>query len=485
MSRTIKRLIDVVAVLAGLLVLGPFLLLVAAAVRLTMGAPVLFRQVRPGLHGEPFVLYKFRTMLDLRDEQCNLLPDEQRLTPIGRFLRSTSVDELPELFNVLKGEMSLVGPRPLLMQYLPYFTEKERLRFLVRPGITGLAQVCGRNDLTWDLRIATDVRYVQEYSLWLDLQILFLTICGVLKRHGVRVNPGATMLNFDEERSRALEINSEGVSSPLSSRTGLQQSATQCTIRTAHAQDARAIYALMREAFGKDFLSYTIYQAPRAVRYLTELIAQGPDQSLHGFFVICLKEKILGYYNAIRRSDEWFLNYIAVDTAARGYKLGNTLLNHYEERGRIYGCRQLALDVFDSNEVARDWYMKLGYKLHSHRFDVRLALYSLAKKGSLPLNWGSDAWLTALREEKRQGFSKVECQCGQGRLTLGLIANSTCKLLDFEGVTLAEAIFAVGSKLRDEREVLILSSLPHIPVGWPVLSSEKLLRLCKLIKPHV
>ena len=200
-----KRLFDLVLTVPACIVLSPVLLFVALLVRLKLGAPVLFRQQRPGLHGKPFTIYKFRTMTDARDAEGRLLPDADRLTRLGRFLRSTSLDELPEFLNVLKDEMSLVGPRPLLMRYSPYFTDDERSRFTVKPGITGLAQVSGRNDLNWDQRIATDIRYVRELSLRLDLQITFLTVWHVLGRRGLQVDPGATRLDFDEERRRRLE----------------------------------------------------------------------------------------------------------------------------------------------------------------------------------------------------------------------------------------------------------------------------------------
>lgn len=157
---------------------------------------MLFRQMRPGLHGEPFTLYKFRTMTDARDADGNLLPDAQRLTRFGRFLRSTSLDELPELWNVLKGDMSLVGPRPLLMQYLERYTPEQKRRHEVRPGITGWAQVNGRNAITWEEKFALDVWYVDNQSLWLDLRILMLTVWKVLRREAISQAGNATMTEF-------------------------------------------------------------------------------------------------------------------------------------------------------------------------------------------------------------------------------------------------------------------------------------------------
>jgi lipopolysaccharide/colanic/teichoic acid biosynthesis glycosyltransferase len=195
-----KRIFDFVLVSLALILLTPVLGVTAFLVRLKMGSPILFRQKRPGLHGEPFIIYKFRTMSNARDSDGNLLPDAERLTRFGKFLRSTSLDELPELWNILRGDMSLVGPRPLLMRYMPYFSEEEKQRFLVRPGLTGLAQISGRNNLTWDDRLATDVQYVQACSFVLDLKILMETVRQVLVREGIEVNPSATMLDLDVER---------------------------------------------------------------------------------------------------------------------------------------------------------------------------------------------------------------------------------------------------------------------------------------------
>jgi sugar transferase EpsL len=192
----LKRVFDVVVSATALVVLAPVMGLIALAVWRTMGRPVLFRQVRPGLHGKPFVMYKFRTMRDLRDAEGKLLPDEARLTPFGRWLRSTSLDELPELLNVLRGEMSLVGPRPLLMEYLDRYTPEQARRHEVKPGITGWAQIHGRNNLSWDERFKLDVWYVDNWSLWLDLKILWRTLWMVLRREGISAQGHATMPEF-------------------------------------------------------------------------------------------------------------------------------------------------------------------------------------------------------------------------------------------------------------------------------------------------
>lgn len=191
-----KRLFDLLLSFGLLLVLAPPLLLLWGLVRCKLGSPVLFRQVRPGLHGRPFMMVKFRTMTDERGVDGELLPDAQRLTSFGRFLRATSFDELPELWNVLRGEMSLVGPRPLLMEYLPLYTLEQARRHEVRPGITGWAQVNGRNALSWEERFKLDVWYVDHRSLWLDLRILWLTMRKVIVREGISAQGEATMPRF-------------------------------------------------------------------------------------------------------------------------------------------------------------------------------------------------------------------------------------------------------------------------------------------------
>jgi lipopolysaccharide/colanic/teichoic acid biosynthesis glycosyltransferase len=191
-----KPVFDRALSLTALAVLAPLLGLVAVVVRWRLGAPVIFRQSRPGRYGQPFTLYKFRTMTDARDSDGQLLPDGQRLSRLGRFLRATSLDELPELINVLKGDMSLVGPRPLLMQYLPRYTREQMRRHEVLPGITGWAQVKGRNVLSWEEKFELDVWYVDHQSLSVDLKILMITIWKVLRREGISQLGEATALEF-------------------------------------------------------------------------------------------------------------------------------------------------------------------------------------------------------------------------------------------------------------------------------------------------
>ncbi len=196
-----KRAIDILFSATGLVILSPLLFLVALLIRLAMGSPVIFRQKRPGLYGKPFEIYKFRTMNLAPEDTQHLIPDKERVTPMGKLLRSYSLDELPQLWNLLKGDLSLVGPRPLLQCYYPYYSERERKRFLVRPGITGWAQINGRCNLPWDERLEMDVWYVENFSLLLDLKIVGLTLVRVLKRENACFEPSEELrYNLDIER---------------------------------------------------------------------------------------------------------------------------------------------------------------------------------------------------------------------------------------------------------------------------------------------
>lgn len=203
--RFFKRLLDILLSLCILVLLSPVNVILIVLVRIKLGSPVFFRQERPGLNGEIFTLYKFRTMTDARDKNGKLLPDKDRLTSFGKFLRSSSLDELPEFFNILKGDMSFIGPRPLLVSYLPYYTERESLRHTVRPGLTGLAQVSGRNFIDWDRRLAKDVEYVEGLSFLMDLKVLFLSVKVVLCRSDVAEDTNQSEGNFAQIRKERLE----------------------------------------------------------------------------------------------------------------------------------------------------------------------------------------------------------------------------------------------------------------------------------------
>ena len=191
-----KRILDIIIASIALILLSPLYAFVAYKVKKNLGSPVLFRQVRPGLHGKPFEMIKFRTMKDAVDEQGNPLPDSERLTPFGQMLRSTSLDEMPELWNVIKGDMSIVGPRPLLMEYLPLYSPEQAKRHNVRPGMTGHAQVNGRNAISWEEKFKLDTWYVENQSIWLDFKIMFKTVHKVLAKDDISAKGEATMAKF-------------------------------------------------------------------------------------------------------------------------------------------------------------------------------------------------------------------------------------------------------------------------------------------------
>ncbi len=204
-SKLVKRFFDIFFATTALFLVTPIVIAIAASFRIKGdGGPVLFRQVRPGLHGKPFVLYKFRTMTDARDENGELLPDADRLTNLGLFLRNTSLDELPELYNVIKGHMSIVGPRPLLMKYLDRYTPEQARRHDVCPGITGWAQINGRNTISWEEKFKLDVWYVDNKSLYFDLKIIALTIWKIIKREGISQSGHATAEEFNPQISADL-----------------------------------------------------------------------------------------------------------------------------------------------------------------------------------------------------------------------------------------------------------------------------------------
>lgn len=201
-----KRLLDFILAFLALIVLSPVLLIVSLFVKIKLGSPVLFTQIRPGLNGKTFKLYKFRSMTDAKDINGNLLPDDERLTKFGRMLRSTSLDELPELVNIVRGDMSIVGPRPLLVEYMPYFTEEENHRHDVRPGLSGLAQIHGRNILSWEEKFAWDIKYVNKITFLGDMKIIFATIIKTIKRSDILVGKEFKAGRLDKIRAIGKEV---------------------------------------------------------------------------------------------------------------------------------------------------------------------------------------------------------------------------------------------------------------------------------------
>lgn len=464
-----KLFLDIAFAFFTLIFLAPVMVVIALLVWIKLGRPIIFCQIRPGIHGKPFKLFKFRTMTDKCDNQGNLLSDKERLTSFGKILRRLSLDELPSLFNVIKREISFVGPRPLLMKYYPYFKEYECVRFLVRPGITGLAQISGRNDLSWDDRLALDADYVQKLSFSCDIIILLRTLWCVFTSCGIQVDPSSVMHNLDEERRQVLSCQSvENVRSD---------------IRPARVTETREIFQIITEAFKTSSLIYTVYQTPRSKKYLREIIEGRSENQGQYVFVLEKKNSIFGFYHAAIREDQWFLNHIATRSEEAGKGLGNALFHHYEDQGCRRGCLKLALDVFESNELARTWYLRRGYEIESRKYLVRMDLEKAPIRGVRKLRFNPLSFRQALVQEKTRGFSKLCCRVGSAKVILGLIAGTTCKLLDRGDADLEDIISAAARTFGGERRSLILGDLLELPTSILLERSEVILRLSKDVHP--
>ena len=444
--------------------------------RLAIGRPVIFRQKRPGLRGVPFTLYRFRTMNDACGPRGELLPDSQRLTPLGRFLRKTSLDELPELINVLKGNMSLVGPRPLLERYYPYFIGEERARFLVRPGVTGLSQVQGRNDLSWDLRIAKDVEYVQRYSLLLDLRILLLTLLRVLRQGGVRVDPGATMLDFDEERRRHGRV-ARGADAMIVG--GAQSGFTARNVVPAVPGDEGEIYRLIVSAFVDSYLKFTIYQSSKTVGSVRDQITDGIRAGAPRFFVMRCGAALAGFYSAVRRGGELFLSYVATDPRKRSRGAGRALIDHFEATAGSIGCASVGLDVFASNAVARAWYARHGYAVKGTRYHLRFSAATLGDKTAGALVMAEGDLREALAAEAARGFSSVDAYFRGDPVRLGLIDGVVCNILDPRGPSAMPVACASVRALPGTRKWVLVTSMQPLPEQSSAESVEEALYMTK------
>lgn len=463
-----KRCLDLLGAALGLVVLSPVLAGVAVAVRTHLGSPILYQQIRPGYNGKPFRILKFRTMTDQRDNMGNLTPDTTRLTALGRLLRRTSLDELPELLNVLRGEMSLVGPRPLLMRYNRYYTKEEQVRFGARPGITGLAQVGGRNDLDWTGRLSLDVHYVNHMAPWLDTKIVLLTLKQVLTHEGIREDPGAAMSDLDVERKRE-----PAAHPPATNTVGIVG-----TIRRARRSDCRSIYRMKQDAF-QSYLLYSVYQTHASMRYLRELLTQSADDSANHFYLLECNGIPMGYYHAVASAERLHLNYIAVDHDVRGQGIGDELLRHYESLGRVLKLERLTVDVYESNPTALEWYLSKGYARIGEKYQLRLAIPKKAKIGLELLSFSSEDWERARKREAYWGFSRLECKFGSASITVGLIGGNTCRLMSYSNIERESAACLVCQTFAGRREVLIMDADTRPDFDLEIIGVERVLSLEK------
>lgn len=335
-----KRALDVFVAFLGLLILSPILIIVTIALSFANKGTPFFFQRRPGKGEVVFKVIKFKTMNDKKDEAGNLAPDSVRLTKIGRLLRRLSLDEIPQLINVLKGDMSLIGPRPLLERYLPFYTEKERLRHSIRPGITGWAQVNGRNNLTWDNRLAADIYYVENMSFFLDLKIIFRTIKNIIGSKDIVTLPSDTMRDLDIERKQ-------------------QKTPSIKQLLTLNLREAEELRTLLVDSYPVIMQPFVIYSDKNYASYLTRAVS---DLSSHRFYVIRIGSEIAGLIHFKMCERDLFLNNIFIKSSYHGLGFGKTLFNHATEDLLQSACfTSISLDVFGNNQKARGWYLKMGF----------------------------------------------------------------------------------------------------------------------------
>ena len=345
-QRFFKRPLDFTLASLAMLLLSPVFLIIAVLVKIKLGSPVIFKQQRPGLNENIFTMYKFRTMTNEKDTRGKLLPDSKRLTTFGKILRSTSLDELPELLNVLKGEMSIIGPRPLLLKYLPFYSEKERLRHTVRPGLSGLAQINGRNNLKWDDRLLLDVVYVENISFFLDLSIFKNTLLKVLKREGVNIVDQSMLLDLDLERKEQITHRELGVSE----------------IEFYQSQ----ILELLIETYTTNF-QISSYEANKICLEKISSLKQYINSN-NAFFIGCFNAtNLIGFiwlYPHIYLGEKRIhVNQIIVDKTFRKRGIAQKLLTEAEKKANAQRISTIDLFVSEVNKGALNLYEKLGYKI--------------------------------------------------------------------------------------------------------------------------
>lgn len=340
-----KKMLDFLLSLLAIIVLSPVLIIIAILVKINLGSPIIFKQQRPGLNEEIFTLYKFRTMTDEKDEDGNLLPDSQRVTKLGEFLRSSSLDELPELFNILKGDMSFIGPRPLLIKYLPYYSQKERLRHSVRPGLSGLAQINGRNNLDWDSRLALDIEYVKNISITLDMKIFLMTILKAIKRENVKIIDLAPLKDLDVERSSTLKIKDLTIEEII--------------------QYENIILELLINAYMSNFqitIDNCIEICNGKIQMLKDYVINGSANVLGAIY----EEKLVGILWIFKY--EFFgekrlhINQISVLKQYQGRGIAKRLIQELEKRAKEESIFIIDLSVSEINKNALEFYNKIGFQ---------------------------------------------------------------------------------------------------------------------------
>ncbi len=421
-ARRGKRVLDVAMSGAALAVFWPVLLGVAAVVRTQLGSPVLFRQRRPGRDGRPFTILKFRTMTDARDPEGALLSDGQRLTRVGRWLRRSSLDELPELINVLRGDMSLVGPRPLLDRYRPFFSTRERTRESVRPGITGRAQIMGRNRLPWTERLEADARYVETLSLHQDVRILFDTVLAVVSARGVEQDAPAAMDDLNVERR--LRVGGLG------------------------PQHAEALVDLQRASFEPDELQTTIFAGHGVARYYADVLDRGREHSAIGAFE---GDTLVGYAHIREQPGRSHLNQIATSPEARGRGVGRALFEAWERQAR---SSLLSLDVRDGT-LAAAWYRRRGFQPRTQSVLWRIPPARAVDARHARL----EASAKDAARHRRYGFSRAVVHGAAQPLVVGCLGEHALRI---DAACSADALEAARAAVPQRRILVVGTGKPPL-----------------------
>ena len=438
-----KRFIDILCSGLALILLAPLFILVAVIVQLDVGSPVLFRQKRPGRHIRFFYINKFRTMSVKTNLDGTLLSDSNRLTPIGRTLRRLSLDELPQLWNVLCGSMSLIGPRPLLTSYLPFYTKIEQTRHEMRPGITGWAQVHGRNLVQWEDRLAYDVWYVENWSLWLDAKILAMTVGRLILSRDVVADPSACMQDLNKVR--------------MSQMHSIQPKQLNLPVRPASVEDAPAIVSLIQASLAPELLSVTIYGCVGIIAFVRETIR---SHIIHGDSTFLVAERdgqVVGCAELRINSGKQFLNYIAIKSTHRGHGLGRSLLSQAALLTLQSDIKEMTLDVSESNTLARDWYRSIGFL----ETECSYWLSQHPKPGSYP-SFIVRGFANAQACHEKYGFSQFIVETNECRIVVGRLGKRFFRLLETRAAT-RDNILGLLYQIDPNRTIVSLSNFRPSP----------------------
>lgn len=388
-----------------MLVLGsPVILIVALLIKINLGSPIIFKQERSGYKGNKFTIYKFRTMRDLKDKNGKDLPDNERLTKFGMMLRKLSLDEIPQLINVLKGEMSLIGPRPLLMNYLPYYKIQEKKRFDVKPGVTGWAQINGRNNIGWDDKFSLDVWYVENWSLTLDLKIIFLTIYKIFKREDVVACPTDNMLDSNLDEERAYMIN----------------------FRFASPKDHNSIAYLLKNSLPPEFIDKFIYGCPGINNYFLDRLCK--KNKNYYYFIAETEEEIIGCVEIIKFQSVFFLNFMALLKEYSLKGIESRLLKYAIENSMLHSSlTYLDLELFSSDLETLNLYKSLGFNIVQ---TVEVWSFDLSPmfKNSSNLLYKEKYPLIFNSQYKRYGFSYFIIDINSMKYNIGVLGESWYRL---------------------------------------------------------